>query len=360
MTHDEIASAPSVPAPRVGRASSGTPPNPEVAVATSRGPDSVERLLQDLDDGLDAEDFLDSVCRYALMPPGKLFRPWLLLESCAAAGGDPWQAVPAAVGTEFGHVASLVHDDIIDQDDVRRGRMSVQRRFGVDNAIVTGDALLFGLYLRLSQCKERGVSADRVVAALHCVSRAGIELCRGQMGEERLCNNPSATLLDYLDVVRGKTAALFAGACEVGGVLAGGNEQVVGALRTYGENLGVTFQMADDLLAYCSDDSTAGKDLGSDLRNRRMTFPLLVAAESGGDAVREQIMALFSLVDTVEASVLFATAREIIESTDALAECDRQIHHHSSEALAALLRLPRGPSRDRLAEKLAAATARAA
>lgn len=246
-------------------------------VAGTVGETDEADLLDVLVAGLDSADILDEMCRHALVPPGKLFRPWLLLESCAAAGGDPWCAIPAAVGTEFGHVASLVHDDIIDQDEIRRSRSSVQHKYGVYNAIVAGDAMLFGLYLRLAQCRERGVEPRWIVAALDAVSRAGIELCRGQMNETFLCGNAHARLDHYLGVIRGKTAALFAGACEVGGLLAGGDDKVVTSLRSYGDELGITFQMADDLLAYCSTDDFAGKDLLSDSRNKRMTFPLIMA-----------------------------------------------------------------------------------
>jgi geranylgeranyl diphosphate synthase type I len=317
-------------------------------------------LLESLVAGLDSADLLDEICRHALVPPGKLFRPWLLLESCAAAGGDPWRAVPAALGTEFGHVASLIHDDIIDQDEVRRGRSSVQHQYGQDNAIVAGDAMLFGLYLRLAQCHERGVEPRWIVAALEAVSRAGIELCRGQINEAFLCANAEARLDQYVSVIRGKTAALFSGACEVGGLLAGGDEGVVALLRSYGDELGITFQMADDLLAYCSTDDCAGKDLLSDSRNRRMTFPLIMAAEAGGAAVRKRIAAMFSADSRTSAVDLHAESVQIIESTRALEQCRDLILEHAQQALLALQQLPDGPPRTRLADKVLAAAVRAA
>src|SRR5438874_12820396 len=100
---------------------------------------------------------LDSACRHALLPGGKLVRPLMLLESAGAVGGDVESVLPAAAGAEAGHVASLVHDDIIDGDDTRRGRPSVHAAFGMDDAIVAGDALIFYLFAGLAECARLGV-----------------------------------------------------------------------------------------------------------------------------------------------------------------------------------------------------------
>ena len=120
-------------------------------------------------------DLLHAMCKHALIPAGKLFRPMLLLDSALAVGGKIEHVLPAAVGSEYGHTASLIHDDIIDADDMRRGRASVHRKFGVESAIIAGDSLIFRLFLCLAECRHTNVSADRIVAALEIAAISGIE-----------------------------------------------------------------------------------------------------------------------------------------------------------------------------------------
>lgn len=324
---------------------------------------AVGALHVEMGHGWDADDELDAMCRYAVDPPGKLFRPYLLLEACTAVGGDLHTAVPAALGAEYGHVASLVHDDIIDNDAVRRGKASVPAEYGRDHAIVVGDTLIFRLFLALSECANRGAPADRVVASLRAVALAGVDLCRGQTSDGRLRQGIDVGLDDYSEAVRGKTGALFRGACEVGALLGGGSDEQVKALATYGEQLGVAFQMVDDLLAYRSTTATAGKDLLSDLRNRQMTFPLVVAGTLGGDAVRRALPAVFDRAAAVNGSdvdrqAVLDAVRDLLDSVSALDEAARIVRRHAAEALGALDALPPSASRDRLAAMVTAAVER--
>jgi geranylgeranyl diphosphate synthase type I len=319
----------------------------------------------EIGDGWDPADELDAMCRYAVLPPGKLFRPYLLLESCAAVGGDLHVAVPAALGAEYGHVASLVHDDIIDNDMMRRGRASVPAEYGRDHAIIVGDTLIFRLFLALAECAERGAPATRVVASLRAVAVAGVDLCRGQTADGRLRRGVEVDLDDYCQTVRGKTGALFRGACEVGALLGGGGDGQVAALATYGEQLGIAFQMADDLLAYRSTTRAAGKDLLSDLRNRQMTFPLVVAGMIAGERVRKVLPVLFDQADAAHrASVggqdVLGAVRELLDSVSALDEAAKIVQRHAEDALTALDFLPPSASHDRLAATVSAAVDRVA
>ncbi len=320
-------------------------------------------LQAEIAGGWDPDDELDAMCRYAVRPPGKLFRPYLLLESCAAVGGEVEHAVPAALGAEYGHVASLIHDDIIDGDAMRRGRPSVPAAYGRDHAIVVGDTLLFRLFLALSECADRGVPADRIVASLRAVASAGVDLCRGQTSEAKLCGDAGAGLDAYFDTVRGKTAALFRGACEVGALLGGGTERQVAALASYGDQLGIAFQMVDDLLAYRSSSGVAGKDLLSDIRNRRMTFPLIVACRLGPPEVGQSLQRAFDDAAAgfgSEAAEVrtFELVQRLLAETDALAEAGRIVAQHAGTALDALGVLAPSPSRDRLAAMVTAAVER--
>lgn len=320
-------------------------------------------LEVEIGSGWDADDELDAMCRYAVLPPGKLFRPYLLLEACAAVGGDLHPAVPAALGAEYGHVASLVHDDIIDSDDLRRGRASVPAEFGRDNAIVVGDTLIFRLFLALSECADRGAPADRVVASLRAVARAGVDLCRGQTFDGRLRSGVDVNLEDYHETVRGKTGALFRGACEVGALLGGADDHQVSALAVYGERLGIAFQMVDDLLAYRSSTGVAGKDLLSDLRNRQMTFPLIVAGTLAPAGTRAALPRLFDDAaaahgSTVDEQRVLDEVRRLLDSVSAFDEAAKIVQRHATAALGALDALPPSASRERLAAMVTAAVER--
>jgi DNA-binding IclR family transcriptional regulator len=170
-------------------------------------------------------DALDAICYYSLVPTGKLFRPILLLDSAQAVGGDPMAVLPAAAGAECGHVASLIHDDIIDQDDLRPGRPSVQSKYGINDAIVAGDALIFDLFASLAECRRTGVPDSRVARALGAVAHAGLDLCRGQSLAAELTASRRFDAATYIQVAILKTAAFFRGACESGAVLGGGSSE---------------------------------------------------------------------------------------------------------------------------------------
>ncbi|WP_370948461.1 polyprenyl synthetase family protein [Amycolatopsis sp. cg5] len=218
---------------------------------------------------------LAEMLRYSLLPPGKLLRPLLLLESAAAVGGDPRELVDVSLAVEYLHVATLVHDDIIDGDLTRRGREAVHSRYGLANGIVTGDALLFTAFEALS----RQGPADAVLRAMSTLARTGLELCEGQVEEAALVENVHCGLERYLKVATLKTGALFRCACEVGALLGGADVAEAAALRDYGDHLGRAFQMRDDLLPYLESPDQSGKSACSDVLNRRPTLPVLLAVE---------------------------------------------------------------------------------
>jgi geranylgeranyl pyrophosphate synthase len=288
---------------------------------------------------------LDSICRYALLPAGKLFRPVLLLEANAAVGGEFIRSLPAAIGAECGHVASLIHDDIIDGDHMRRGRPSVPYKYGIADSIVAGDALLFQLFASLAECRSTGVPDSCIVTALVAVARAGIDLCLGQSLESELCGDGS-TVDSYLTMARLKTGALFRGACECGAILGGGSQQWVNQLAAYGEHLGLAFQIQDDLLPYVSDSHVTGKGGTSDIRNKRWTLPVILAYRSASRRDQDGISAALSgSQDPYDA---LAFMEEILAKTGALAEAKDMASRFAEVSRNSLADLPDTPSRSRL------------
>lgn len=296
----------------------------------------------------DGDTHLDAICHYALTPAGKLLRPVLLLESALCVGGEPRQVLPAAVGAECGHVASLIHDDIIDGDDVRRGRPSVPHRFGRDDAIVAGDALLFDLFAGLAECHDAGVPPERVVAAMAAVSRAGLDLCRGQMLEAELTEHRRFDAEAYLRVARLKTASLFRGACECGAILGGASPGVSAAVAEYGENLGLAFQISDDLLCYFSDSAATGKPGASDMKNGRMTLPVIYGHERASAADKATLAGLLS--GGHESTSALAELTGVLERTGALAAAVASAHDYVERARLSIADLPPTPSKERLTE----------
>lgn len=289
---------------------------------------------------------LGAMCVHALVPAGKLFRPMLLLESALAVGGDADVVLPAAIGAECGHVASLVHDDIIDNDDLRRGRPSVQHKFGPGNAIVAGDALIYDLFAALAECRTTGARPDRIVAALEVVAGCGIDLCRGESLEAELCERMEFDIDAYLKMVKLKTAALFKGACECGALLAGGAENLVRALGNYAENLGCAFQIHDDVMSYTRDTGAMGKPDTSDIRNGRLTLPVLLAYRDAGTEDRDTITEVLSGEgDPVTRRAILV---EVLDRAGAITSAADLAMVYSRNAIAALRPLPPSPSRDRL------------
>jgi geranylgeranyl pyrophosphate synthase len=318
------------------------------AVLSAAFGDHGHALLGEIQRHLATDSDLMAVCRYAVLPAGKLFRPILLLQSAVAVGGDPAKVLPAAAGTEYGHVASLIHDDVIDGDDVRRGRPSVPFQYGLEDAIVSGDSLLFGIFLCLAACRDRGVPDDRIVRALRVVAQAGIDLCEGQSLESRMRGDLGCGVDLYLTMIRNKTAALFRAACQSGALLGGGTERQVEALGVYGDSLGLAFQIWDDLLAYTSDSETAGKSAISDIRNRRITLPVIFLHQCAGPedrAVLHRIMA----GDAEPPAEAHAQMLELVTRTGALDASRALAIRHVEAALDALRELPVSPSRACLA-----------
>jgi geranylgeranyl pyrophosphate synthase len=307
----------------------------------------VQRVCEHLDAAWSADAArLDQVCRYAVLPGHKLFRPILLLESAAAVGGDIEQVLPAAAGAEAGHVASLIHDDIIDGDTLRRGRPSVQVAFGVNDAIVAGDTLIFYLFKSLADCSGRGVTDDRVTRAMAAVADAGLDLCRGQSMEAELCAGYICDIPSYLTMIRLKTSALFRVACRSGAILAGGSDERVEALGTYGECLGTGFQIFDDALGYTSDSEKMGKAATSDIVNRRLTLPFLLARELGGPAIAARLDATLRSDEPAEDRM--QVVRDLVISVGALSAAMTMAEDHIRQACEALEVLPPSPSRSTL------------
>jgi geranylgeranyl pyrophosphate synthase len=290
---------------------------------------------------------LDSICEGAVWPAGKLLRPALLLESCAAVGGDPRDVLPAALSVEYFHAASLVHDDIIDGGTLRRGQPSVFVRFGTEVALLAGDELVFQVFQACAACVGPAVPARRVLTAVGVLAAAGADLCRGQHAERAQQADLDAGLDTYCAVAAQKTSALLAASCQVGAILGGGTAEHVAALSRFARCLGVAFQMADDMRPYLHGRPDHGKDVLTDIACRAMTFPLVVARRELGDGGRSVIAKAFG-PDTPP-QVSFQLLADMVRTTKVIDAAGAIVDGWVSEAATALEALPGGSSRERLA-----------
>ncbi|WP_406500577.1 family 2 encapsulin nanocompartment cargo protein polyprenyl transferase [Streptomyces sp. NBC_00846] len=215
---------------------------------------------------------------------GKAIRPALVLAAARALGGDPRQAVRAAVAVELVHNFTLLHDDVIDDDRTRRHRPTAWTVFGIPDAVIAGDAML-ALAQRLL-AEDAGPAAARASARL---STCVIELCAGQQAdcafEDR---DPDEVSLDEcLAMATAKTGALLGCACALGALYAGAGERAVGSMDGFGREAGLAFQLIDDLIGIWGDPAQTGKPVGADLVARKKSLPVVAALTSGTPAAAE-------------------------------------------------------------------------
>jgi geranylgeranyl diphosphate synthase type II len=290
--------------------------------------------------------------RYLIDSGGKRIRPLLVLLSAEAVGGQVAAAVPAAVAVELLHTFTLVHDDIMDHDDTRRGRPTVHVKWDVGTAILAGDGLV-GLSYRalLSPPLPHLAEMARVF------TQGIVEVCEGQALDKEFESRPAVSMDDYLLMVRKKTACLLATSCELGGLAGGGSKTEVAALREYGTHLGIAFQVQDDLLDLLSPAAVSGKPRGSDLTQGKKTFLVVAAQPLMSSEQREWLMAHFGRpltgeeLDRVEE--LFRRLG-VIAQAEALVPAELQA---AREALSSLRPCPAVEALAELSEQLVARVA---
>jgi geranylgeranyl pyrophosphate synthase len=292
-------------------------------------------------------DRVDGIARYALLAPGKMLRPLLLVAGTAAVGGDYTNAVPAALAVEYLHVATLIHDDVIDDDEVRRGQPSVHVRYGTADALVAGDFLILGVFNTLAECTKNEVPPEAVLNAARVLADAGADVCRGQVREAELTRDVTCRFADYEAMIALKTGSLFRGACRAGAILGEGSAEHTEALVRFAEHLGVAFQMHDDLLPYVADSSVTGKPNISDISNLRPTFPVLMGYEVATERDRQRIAEALS--GRLPANEAYRLMREALESTGALDLARSRAESEAAVARDQLAGLPSSEGVDLLA-----------
>ncbi len=279
---------------------------------------------------------------------GKRLRPILTLASAQLCGYQGDSHVKLAAAVEFIHSATLLHDDVVDESDLRRGRQTANFRWGNKNSILVGDYV----FARSFQLMVETNSID----ALRILSDASAVIAEGEVLQLAMQNDLSTGEDTYFQVIRGKTAALFSAAAEVGAVIASESAEKQAALREYGDRLGVAFQIADDLLDYGGSSAALGKNVGDDFREGKITLPVLIAYDRADDEGKAFWRRVIEKRDQNEGDL--GQALELLASTGALTETRRKANLHALAARDSLNVFPESELRDALRDLVAFVVAR--
>ena len=233
---------------------------------------------------------INQVAEYIVGAGGKRLRPMLLLLAAGALGHRGTDAHQLAAVVEFIHTATLLHDDVVDESDLRRGRRTANAVWGNAASVLVGDFL----YSRSFQLM---VELDRI-EVMRILADTTNRIAEGEVLQLLHVRNPDTDETAYLRVIERKTAVLFAAATRLGALLAGADDRTCDALHDYGLNLGYAFQIADDVLDYASDAQTLGKNLGDDLAEGKATLPLIHAMAHADDTVRNRLRSAIEHGDT--------------------------------------------------------------
>jgi geranylgeranyl diphosphate synthase type I len=219
---------------------------------------------------------------YAL-PTGKRIRPILLLICAESCGGNWRTALPAAASVELLHNFSLIHDDIQDESDTRHNRPTVWKIWGRSNAINAGDAMFAMAYVALASLQQNSLESDRVIRIWEIFNQTALELTRGQHLDMRFEHQDKVTVDEYVWMIKGKSAALLAACTQLGALIVSGSRKVANLYRDFGLNLGIAFQIHDDILGIWGNPDVTGKSTATDILSRKKSLPVLYGLQESAE-----------------------------------------------------------------------------
>lgn len=289
----------------------------------------VERFIYEIIEG-EPKILYESALHY-IKAGGKRVRPLITVLSARLCGGSEDIAIPGAAAVEVLHTFTLVHDDIIDRDEFRRGVPTVHKIWGSDMAIISGDLLFAYAYRCLIKSLSYGIPSDRVVKAVDILTDATITVAEGQALDMLLPTFNGVDVHSYIEMVRKKTAALFASSAAIGAVLAGGNTEIVEKLREAMINAGIAFQIRDDILGLLGDEKVLGKPVYSDIREGKMTILVIYTLNNADENKRGRLR---SILGNRNANLQeLNEAAEIIKSSGAIEYAEDLAEHYATKAI---------------------------
>ncbi|MCL0082470.1 polyprenyl synthetase family protein [Dehalococcoidia bacterium] len=278
----------------------------------------------------------------------KLLRPSLCLLSCESVGGDWHLALPAAAALELVHNFSLIHDDIEDEGRKRRGRPTVWSVWGQPQAINTGDAMHTLARLTLLRLEGKGVAPGKILSAVRLLDETCLRLCEGQYLDMSYEERLDISIDDYLEMIGLKTAALFECSLKLGALLGTDDERAIEGLGRFGRNLGLAFQIQDDVLGIWGEDKITGKP-ASDILKKKKTLPVIYGIQRAGPEQRAEFLRVYSEQTIAERDV--ASVRQMLDRLGARQYASGVAGRYRQSALAELDETSISPSaKDQLRE----------
>lgn len=281
---------------------------------------------------------VSEISAYLFQKKGKRIRPALLLLCSRLLSYKGRDHILMAALVEFIHTASLIHDDIIDNADVRRGRDSVHTRWGPNISVLLGDYLYI---------KTLGLSLESEhPQIIHILTNISAQMIEGELTEYAMSGNLALGEQDYFEIINKKTASLFSASCQIGGIIGRATPAEERSLVAYGRNLGMTFQIIDDLLDFSGNERELGKPVLSDLSEGRITLPLIYTLNQDGHNNRERLLGLLS--DKKSAAEGKKEILEIIKSNGALEYTYKRAEEYSIKSKETLSQFPASAHREAL------------
>ena len=283
---------------------------------------------------------IPEVANHLISSGGKRLRPILTLAMAKLAGYTDTGHVKLAAAVEFMHTATLLHDDVVDESEMRRGKLAARMLWGNEASVLVGDFLLgqaFKMMVEVASLK-----------ALEILSSAAAVIAEGEVMQLGAAKNTATTEDDYLAVIRAKTAELFAAACEVGPALASRPKDEQSACRSFGMNLGIAFQLVDDALDYGGTAAKLGKNVGDDFREGKVTLPVVLAFRRGSETERAFWRRTLEEGNAPDADLEHAIS--LMTKHRALEDTIKRARHYGAIATDALALFPASPMKEALEE----------
>jgi octaprenyl-diphosphate synthase len=291
---------------------------------------------------------IPEVANHLISSGGKRLRPMLTLAMAAMTGYSGDGHIKLAAAVEFMHTATLLHDDVVDESDMRRGKAAARMLWGNEASVLVGDFLLGQAFKMMVEVGS--------LPALEILSGAAAVIAEGEVMQLSAAKNTATTEDEYLAVIRAKTAELFAAACEVGPVLTGRPRAEQAACRSFGMNLGVAFQLVDDALDYGGKAAKLGKNVGDDFREGKITLPVVLSFRRGSES--ERTFWTRTLEQGEMADHDLETAIGLMTKHRALEDTIKRAQHYGAIARDALALFPQSPMKQALEQAVEFCTAR--
>ncbi len=268
--------------------------------------------------------------QYTLSMGGKRIRPLLTLMATKLFGGDLEKAITPAIGIETFHNFTLLHDDLMDNADVRRNNPTVHKKWDANTAILSGDAMQIMAYQMITKAPAESLSE-----AIELFSSTALEICEGQQYDMEFETRDDVSKDEYLEMIRLKTAVLLGCALKMGAIIAGADSKDADLIYTFGEKIGLAFQLKDDLLDTYADEAKFGKRIGGDILNNKKTYLMLSALEAASEDQLKEAKTWMSLTD-YEAEEKISFFIDLYNKTNAAKQCEDLMDLYYKQGIEAL------------------------